>query len=80
MLDMPVYPIHTAPMELASYLALTSQTDAEFAQKVGRERSTVTRWRLRKTRPDWTAMAAIERVTEGAVTSRDFMDRMEAAQ
>lgn len=70
---MPVYVIHYRAMELASYLSLTKQTDAEFAAKVNRERSTITRWRLKQTRPDWDAMASIEDATEGAVTARDFM-------
>lgn len=76
---MPVYVIHYRRMELASYLSLTKQTDAEFASKVKRERSTITRWRLKQTRPDWDAMASIEEATEGAVTARDFMRPTEAA-
>lgn len=59
-------------MKLASYMELTGISDAELAAQVGRERSTVTRWRLEKTRPDWDALAALEKATQGAVTFRDF--------
>lgn len=52
-------------------------TDAFLAEKVGRERSTVTRWRLGRTKPDWEAMAALEKETAGAVTFRDFMEPAE---
>lgn len=59
-------------MKLSAYMELTKITDAKLAEKVGRERSTVTRWRRGNTRPDWEAMIALEKVTDGAVTYRDF--------
>lgn len=59
-------------MKLSTYMELKGISDAELASKVKRERSTVTRWRLDKTRPDWDALAALEKATEGAVTYRDF--------
>lgn len=79
---MQVYLVHIPAMELATYMKITNTTDAGLAVKVRRDRSTVTRWRLKRTRPDWEAIQALEEVTEGAVTFRDFMvlKQTEAAQ
>ncbi len=70
---MHVYPVHIAAMKLAAYMELTKTTDNELAEKVGRDRSTVTRWRLGETRPDWDAISLLEHATDGAVTARDFV-------
>lgn len=67
-------------MKLSDYMQTVKLKDDEIAQLVGRERSTVTRWRLGKTRPDWDAIEALERVTKGAVTARDFMSIAGAAK
>jgi transcriptional regulator with XRE-family HTH domain len=60
-------------MQLSTYMADNNVTDAVLAEKVGRERSTVTRWRLGKSRPDYEAMQKLEIATEGAVTFADFV-------
>jgi DNA-binding transcriptional regulator YdaS (Cro superfamily) len=39
---------------------------------VKRDRSNVTRWRLKRTKPDFEALVAIERITRGKVTAKDF--------
>lgn len=67
-------------MDLASYMKLANVTDAKLAEKVNRDRSSVTRWRLKRTRPDWEAIHALEKATDGAVTFRDFMPAKEAAE
>ena len=59
-------------MDLADYMKRNRLTDAQLAEKVRRDRSNVTRWRLKKTRPDIDALIALEQATEGAVTARDF--------
>lgn len=66
-------------MKLSTYMQMANIKDAQLAEKVGRERSTVTRWRRGETKPDFDAMMALEKVTEGAVTYRDFANAETAA-
>lgn len=54
-------------------------TDAELAARVKRDRSNVTRWRLKQTKPDFEALVALERISKGKVTASDFVVA-EAAQ
>lgn len=61
-------------MRLQTYLKLRELTDAQFAAMVGRDRSTVTKWRNGKIWPDGAAMRRIFEATAGAVTPNDFMD------
>lgn len=77
---MHVYPMHSRRMKLADWMRAKALTDAAFAEMVGRDRTTVSRWRTEKTRPDWPALAAIERATNGAVTARDFLQPLRAAE
>lgn len=74
-LDTNVCDMHIAGMKLADWMTETGETDATLCAKVGRDRSTVTRWRLGQTRPDYDAMAALETVTIGQVTYKDFAER-----
>lgn len=68
-----MYPVHIAgTMKLSKYLEITKTSDSAFGDLVNRERSTVTRWRLGKTRPDLEVMMKIAVVTDGAVTASDF--------
>lgn len=78
-LDMHVQYMHIRVMKLADYMETLKITDARLAEAVGRDRTTVSRWRNGKARPDWSAFAAIEKATNGMVTARDFVER-EAAQ
>lgn len=66
--------VHYRAMRLQTYLRLRHLTDAKFAAMVGRDRSTVTKWRNGKIWPDWSAMRLIFEATAGAVTPNDFMD------
>lgn len=58
-------------MKLAEYLKLANLTDADFAQRIGVERSTVTRLRGDQI-PTREVMRAIAEATNGAVTANDF--------
>jgi antitoxin CcdA len=61
-------------MKLEAYLADRGLTQAAFAARIGVSGPTVHRWIAGKARPDWRALGAIERETQGAVTYRDFQD------
>lgn len=61
-------------MKLGDYLRTSEISDVDFAGLVGRDRSSVTKWRLGKMRPDWEALGKIREVTDGAVTPTDFLD------
>ena len=63
------------PMKLADYMKLAGLRDQQFADLVGYERSLVCRWRNGIYLPRWDAIAAIARVTEGAVTAVDWIAR-----
>jgi transcriptional regulator with XRE-family HTH domain len=60
-------------MKLDEYLTRSGMTDAVFAEKINRDRSSVSRWRRNVSRPDWTALVAIAKATAGAVSANDFI-------
>jgi DNA-binding transcriptional regulator YdaS (Cro superfamily) len=59
-------------MKLSDYLSSRSLTDQAFADVVGVNRTTVTRWRNGRM-PDPHQMALIADKTEGDVTPNDFV-------
>jgi transcriptional regulator with XRE-family HTH domain len=59
-------------MTLAEFMEIEKLTDASLAEKVGRDRSNVTRWRRGDTKPDFEALVAIEKMSGGKVTALDF--------
>jgi transcriptional regulator with XRE-family HTH domain len=59
-------------MKLSEYMEKNGVSDEALAKAVGRERSTVTRWRLEKTRPDWDVLAKLEQATNKKVRASDF--------
>jgi transcriptional regulator with XRE-family HTH domain len=59
-------------MTLAEFMETEKLTDAGLAEKVGRDRSNVTRWRRGDTKPDFDALVAIEKISGGKVTALDF--------
>lgn len=59
-------------MTLAEFMETEKLTDASLAEKVGRDRSNVTRWRRGDTKPDFDALVAIEKISGGKVTALDF--------
>jgi transcriptional regulator with XRE-family HTH domain len=66
-------------MRLSAYLELAKLTDAEFAAKVGCDRSTIYRIRNGHTRPTDDLKAAIARETKGAVLPNDYFDGLPEA-
>ena len=70
-------------MTLADYLNDRRISAAEFAEKLGVHRSTVSRWILPPSdggetyRPSWDQIANISRLTGGLVTANDFMPSLE---
>lgn len=65
-------------MKLADYLKANNESAATFAEKIGVDKSTVSRW-LEPTadrvfRPRWAQIKKIEEVTGGLVTANDFVD------
>lgn len=59
-------------MTLSEFMAQEGMTDLQLAEKVNRDRSNVYRWRVGDTKPDFDALVAIERMSGGKVTARDF--------
>lgn len=60
-------------MDLADYMKEANLTDAALAERVGRDRTNVARWRTKRTRPDFDALVMIEEMSDGRVTARDFV-------
>lgn len=58
-------------------MKLEGMSDTALATQVKRDRTNVLRWRTGKTKPDFEALVAIEKISDGRVTARDFA---EAAQ
>ena len=61
-------------MTLDEYMKAKRLTDADVALQVSRDRTTVARWRLGRTRPDFDALIALEKFTKGKVSARDFVE------
>jgi transcriptional regulator with XRE-family HTH domain len=59
-------------MKLADYLAQAGLSDADFADLIGVNRSTVSRLRRTGQCPSRQTIAAIAKVTEGKVSADDF--------
>lgn len=60
-------------MKLADYLSEHAITDGDFADRIGVDRSSVSRLRRGITRPDWPTIERIIAATNGAVTANDFL-------
>jgi DNA-binding transcriptional regulator YdaS (Cro superfamily) len=61
-------------MHLDAYLSNREISNAAFAQLIGRDRTSVSRWRRGASIPDWTALKRITEATEGQVTANDFVE------
>lgn len=61
-------------MHLSEYLSANDLTATDFAVKIKRHKSTVTRLVKRASRPDHDTMQRILDVTGGAVTPNDFFE------
>ncbi|ONG53276.1 hypothetical protein BKE38_12505 [Pseudoroseomonas deserti] len=62
-------------MTLSEFQKARGLTLVALATLLGHPVSTVHSWLSLKRRPTWTAVADIERKTEGAVTAADFVPR-----
>jgi transcriptional regulator with XRE-family HTH domain len=60
-------------MTLDQYLLVNAVTNAEFAERIGCDRTTVSRLRRGITRPEWELVEAIVKATAGAVSPNDFL-------
>src|SRR5205807_3050901 len=61
-------------MTLNDYLTANGLTDADFADLIRRDRTTVLRWRRGTTQPDWSGLQAVLNATGGAVKPNDFLE------
>ena len=61
-------------MQLDNYMRVMRLTDADLAELVGVDRSTVSRVRRGKTRPSWDLIRKIRTASEGLVTADDFLE------
>ena len=66
-------------MKLADYLRENGLTPSEFAARIGRSESTITRLipassKKQVRKPGWGLLADISKATDGAVTANDFLD------
>ncbi len=66
-------------IHLSDYMDAHNLTDDDVAAALGRTRSTVSRIRRRKMRPDWETIEKIQEFTGGQVTANDFV-KIEPAQ
>jgi transcriptional regulator with XRE-family HTH domain len=60
-------------IHLSDYMNAHKLTDDDVAAALGRTRSTVSRIRRRKMRPDWETIKKIQEFTGGQVTANDFV-------
>ena len=64
--------MHNARMTLSEYLSEAGLTDAQFAEKLGVNRSTVTRIRNGTHPPSMRTVIRIAEATDGKVTANDL--------
>jgi len=75
-----VHLMHIGEMDLSEWMKKKKLSDADLAAEVKTDRTTVSRWRRKKTRPDWQAIGVLETLSAGKVTARDFLVMGEAAE
>jgi hypothetical protein len=73
-LDMHMHRRHIGEMKLADFMKSEKIDDVRLAKLVNRDRSNVLRWRNGVTKPDFDALVAIEKISDGRVTARDFAE------
>jgi hypothetical protein len=61
-------------MQLHVFMAYNNLRDEDVARKIRRSRVAVNRWRRQIQRPDWAAIKALRKFSEGKVTAADFED------
>lgn len=68
-----MHPIHNAPMRLHQFMQMAGLTDEQMAEKIGKDRTLVSRYRRGDVTPPLDVIAKIEDATSRAVTFRDFL-------
>jgi transcriptional regulator with XRE-family HTH domain len=63
---------HIAGMTLAEFMKAEGLTDKQVAEFTGRALSNVCRWRNGHTKPDFGALVALEKLSNGRVTASAF--------
>lgn len=66
-------------MKLDAYMTMSKISDDEFAEKIGKHRTIVSRYRRGEVIPPLEVIAVIDDVTSHAVSFRDFLPSEEAA-
>lgn len=61
-------------MHLADYMAERGLSDEDVAGATGRSRVSISRYRRKLLRPDWTTMQVIRLWSRGKVTEADWRD------
>lgn len=60
-------------MTLAEWMTQHAKTPEALAEELGVHWATIYKWRARTAFPRVAQLAALERITDGKVTARDFM-------
>lgn len=66
-------------MKLSEYMSLKGISDDEMATKLSKDPTTIFRYRRGNVAPPLAVIAEIERITDNAVSFRDFLSPPEAA-
>lgn len=72
--------MHVLGMRLADWLRQNERTATWLAGQVGRDPSFITRVKNGDAMPSIEVAAAIQRITDGAVTAVDFLPAVEVAE
>jgi transcriptional regulator with XRE-family HTH domain len=59
-------------MHLDQYMEKTGLDDEQIARLCGVSRTTISRIRRRKVRPDWETIQQLRKLSRGAITASDF--------
>lgn len=66
-------------MHLSAYMAAKNLRDEDVAAAIGKSRVSVSRWRRKLVRPDWTSIEAIRAFSKQAVQADDWRELVEDA-
>lgn len=61
-------------MHLSEYMLWKNLTDLQVADRIGRDRATVSRIRRRIVRPDWATILLLKKMSAGQITADDFTE------
>ncbi len=75
-----VHPMQDWGMKLEQFMQMAGLNDEQMAEKIGKDRTLVSRYRRGEVIPPLEIIARIEDATSNAVTFRDFLQDRGAAQ